>query len=66
MQMWQTQPSKFGDNKELIFHCFMFQDTQLTRIPPQKESCLLVQRRKETGASLRDGKHLKGKAQRLI
>lgn len=32
----------------------LHQDTQLTRIPPQKESCSLVQRRKEIGASLRD------------
>lgn len=35
-----------------------FQDTQLLRIPPPKERCSLVQRRKEREASLRDGKHL--------
>lgn len=34
-----------------------FQDTQL-RIPPPKERCSLVQRRKEREASLRDGKNL--------
>lgn len=51
--------------RNLPFIFSWFQDTQLTRIPPQKESCSLVQRRKEIGASLRDGKLLKGKAQRL-
>lgn len=41
----------------LLFMILWFQDIQLRILPP-KESCSTVRRRKERGASLRDGKHL--------
>lgn len=59
----------FGNSdviRNSVFIVSWFQDTQLTRIPQQKERCSLVQRRKERGASLRDGKHLKGNTEIII